>query len=159
MRCRLLSIIVVCVASTGCAQLNNVATSVSNVALSVGNVASTMSTRVTTTLGNLNLRAYLPPEGLIADAEQQKALHRHFAERQAQIEQRAANGEITWVQAAREVRNLHRRSGWDFERVDEEFHTYNTSLAEQLDAGRLTYAQYDALRTQRFNEIERRRLK
>jgi hypothetical protein len=52
---------------------------------------------------------------------------------------------------------LHRRSGWSFERADEEFHAYNASLAEQVDAGRLTYAQYDTLRTQRFNEIERRR--
>lgn len=152
MRCRLSSIILVCMASTGCAQLNNVAATVSN-------VASTVSTRVSTTVGNLNLRTYLPPEGLIADAEQQKVLQQQFADRKAQIEQRAANGEITWVQAAREIRNLHRRSGWTFERTDEEFHTYNATLAEQVDAGRLTYAQYDAMRTQRFNELERRRLK
>jgi hypothetical protein len=147
-----LSIMLVCLAGAGCAQLQNVASGVSD-------VASAVSTRVSTTLTNLNLRAYLPPEGLIADAEQQKALQRQFAERQAQIEQRAANGEITWVQAAREIRSLHRRSGWDFDRAHEEFHTYNATLAEQVDAGRLTYAQYDALRAQRFAEIERRRPK
>jgi hypothetical protein len=152
MRRTLPPIIVVCFAITGCAQLHTVAANVSN-------VASTVTTRVSTTISNLNVRAYLPPKGLIPDAEQQKALEREFAERQAQIEQRAREGEITWVQAARETRNLHRRSGWSFERTDEEFHAYNASLAEQLDAGRLTYAQYDAMRTQRLNDIERRRLR
>lgn len=152
MRCTLPSIIVVCLVNSGCAQLHTVAENVSS-------VASSVSTRVGTAVGNLNLRAYLPPEGFIADAEQQKVMQHQFAERKARIEQRASNGEITWVQAAREVRTLHRRSGWDFERADEEFHAYNATLAEQVDAGRLTYAQYDAMRTQRFNEIERRRLK
>ena len=152
MRRTLPPIILVCLASAGCAQLHSVAENVSN-------VASTVSTRVGTAIGNLNLRSYLPQEGFIADATRQKAMQQQFAERKAQIEQRASNGEITWVQAAREVRALHRRSGWDFERADEEFHAYNATLAEQVDAGRLTYAQYDAMRTQRFNEIERRRLK
>jgi hypothetical protein len=97
-------------------------------------------------------------DGLFTDRTGESAqIQRQFYERMASIEQRAANKEITWFQAAREVRNLDRRGNWAFEKADEEYHAYSAAVAEQLDAGRLTYPQYNALRRQRFDEIQRRR--
>ena len=132
MRHTLLPALLLCLACAGCAELNNVA-------LKVG-------------------RTQWLWDGLLTDRTEQSArLQRQIEERKASIEQRAANKEITWFQAAREVRNLERRSNWVFEKADEEYHAYSAAVAEQVDAGRLTFAEYDALRTQRFNEIHRRR--
>ena len=140
----LVSGILLFLACAGCAQLNTQLTQ--------------LNAQLTTVAHNV--RSYLPREPLITSREEQAApLQQQFESRKGQIEQRALNGEITWSEAAREIRKLHRRSGLDFDKADEDFHTYNAAVAEQLDAGRLTFAQYDALRTQRLNELQRRRAK
>lgn len=90
--------------------------------------------------------------------EESTQVQRQFDKHRGSIEQRAADKQITWFEAAREVRNLDRRTNWAFERADEEYHAYSAVLADQLDEGRLTFAEYDALRRQRFNEIQRRRV-
>jgi hypothetical protein len=97
-------------------------------------------------------------DGFLRDrSEEISQIQRQFDERVASIERQAANKQITWVQAAREVRKLDRRANWAFDRADEEYHAYSATVAEELDAGRLTFAQYNALRKQRFSEIQRRR--
>jgi hypothetical protein len=130
-------VLLLCVAFAGCAQLNSVATNVRDAAT--------------------NVASYLPRDVLFADREEETAqLQRQFHRRKAAIEQKALEGEITWYQAAREVRNLHRRTAWSFDKADEEYHTYTATIAEEVDAGRLTLAEYNALRTQRFRELQRR---
>ena len=86
---------------------------------------------------------------------------RFFDQRKAEIEDQARSKRITWVEAARRVRDLDRslagRGTWIFNSYDDEYHAYCIALAEQVDTGRLSYAQYDAMRTRRFNEIQQRR--
>ncbi len=104
-------------------------------------------------------RSYVPPvQRYVAVGEKAEAdMQQQLDERQARIEQRAMNKEITWVQAAREVRSLHRRTSLNFDKLDEQYHVYSATLAEQVDAGRLTPAKYDTLRVQRLVEIQRQR--
>ena len=86
---------------------------------------------------------------------------RVFDQRKAEIENQASNKRITWVESARRIRELDRsfagRGTWVFNSFDEEYHAYCIALAEQVDTGRLSYSQYDAMRTRRFNEIQQRR--
>ena len=86
---------------------------------------------------------------------------RVFDQRKAEIENQASNKRITWVESARRIREVDRsfagRGTWVFNSFDEEYHAYCIALAEQVDTGRLSYSQYDAMRTRRFNEIQQRR--
>mgnify|MGYP001766917019 CR=1 FL=1 len=83
----------------------------------------------------------------------------------ARLEQRARAGEITWVQAATQTRELDkdfaRRTDldttWKFDQDDEEYHAYCIALAERLDRKKISFAEFDAERLQRFNEIQARR--
>lgn len=95
-------------------------------------------------------------------------LNANFDSAKAQIEQKSQSGQITWVHAAKQVRALEKEiasrvnssgnsSYWKFDSDDEEYHAYCIALAERLDNHQITYAQYDAARTQRFNEIQVRR--
>ena len=84
-----------------------------------------------------------------------------FDSQKAAIDYRAQSGYITWVQAAREVRDLDRslvgNGTRKFDSDDEEYHAYCIAMAERLDKKQITFAQYDALRTQRFSQIVARR--
>lgn len=84
-----------------------------------------------------------------------------FDRQKAEIESTAFARQISWSEAARQVRELDKslvgRGRWRFDSNDEEYHAYCLLTAEQLDLGRITYAYYDALRTRRFNEIQARR--
>ena len=84
-----------------------------------------------------------------------------FDSQKSAIENRAAAGHIKWAQAARNVRDLDRsftgKGRWKFDSDDEEYHAYCIATAEHLDNKQITFAQYDALRTQRFNQITARR--
>jgi hypothetical protein len=158
MRRALGTIAFLCLTGAGCAQLN---TQLHNVNTQLNNVATTARSYLPRE-GFFkdvasSVRSYLPPEGLIAGQEEHARQQQEFAERKASIEQKALNKEITWYRAAREVRHLHRRSSLDFDKADEEYHTYSAAVAEEVDAGKLTFAQYDALRTQRLNDLQRRR--
>ena len=96
-----------------------------------------------------------------------KDLNNRFDAAKAQIDQKALSGQISWVQAAIQVRELDKKiaanSGierlhlWKFDSDDEEYHAYCIALAERLDKKQITFAQFDAARTQRFNQIQARR--
>ena len=83
----------------------------------------------------------------------------------ARLEQKARAGEITWVQAATQTRELDqyfaRRTDldttWKFDQDDEEYHAYCIALAERLDRKQISFAEFDAARLQRFNAIQARR--
>jgi len=99
---------------------------------------------------------------LYTDSRQESAnTQRVFDQRKAEIENHARSKQISWVEAAKLVRDLDRslvgRGTWGFDSKDEEYHAYCIALAEQVDAGRLSYAQYDAMRTRRFNDVHQRR--
>lgn len=81
------------------------------------------------------------------------------------FESQAERGEISWVEAATKIRladwnlaqNAHRfDTSWKFDSNDEEFHQYSISLAEMVDRGRLSVAQYRSMKLQKFNEIQAR---
>lgn len=95
---------------------------------------------------------------LFTDTSQIQA---EFDRRKAEIEGRAHRGQITWVAAARQVRELDRsyagQGTWKFDSNDEEYHAYCVLAAEQLDARKISFTYYDALRTRKFNEIQARR--
>ena len=84
-----------------------------------------------------------------------------FDSQKQAIEDRARGGYMTWVQAARDVRELDRsfagKGNWKFDSDNDEYHAYSIAIAEQLDNKKITFAQYDALRTQRFGQIMARR--
>ncbi len=81
-----------------------------------------------------------------------------------QVEGEARNGEITWVKTAIKLKNydkqiaenLKNRGFWKFD-DDIEYHAYVALLAEQLDMKKITYLQFDAKRTNKFNNIRKER--
>lgn len=81
------------------------------------------------------------------------------------LEQRARDGEITWVQAATQTRELDkyfaRRTDldttWKYDLDDEEYDAYCIALAERLDRKQISFADFDAARLQRLNAIQARR--
>lgn len=101
-------------------------------------------------------------ESLFSDPRAENAeTQRIFDQRKTEIENQARGKRINWVESARRIRELDRsfvgQGTWIFNSYDEEYHACCIALAEQVDIGRLTYAQYDAMRTRRFNEIQQRR--
>ena len=101
-------------------------------------------------------------ETLFSDPRAENAeTQRVFDQRKVEIENQARSKRISWVDSARRIRELDRsfagRGTWVFNSYDEEYHAHCIALAEQVDTGRLSYAQYDAMRTRRFNEIQQRR--
>ncbi|MBS3952185.1 MAG: hypothetical protein KGZ88_04470 [Methylomicrobium sp.] len=87
-----------------------------------------------------------------------------FDVEKAKIEQKAASGEISWVQAATNTRDLDMYfagrtdldTTWKYDQDDEEYHAYCIALAERLDRKQISYAEFDAARLQRFNAIQYR---
>ena len=87
-----------------------------------------------------------------------------FDVEKAKIEQKAASGEITWVQAATNTRDLDKYlagrtdldTTWKYDQDDEEYHAYCIALAERLDRKQISYSEFDAARLQRFNAIQYR---
>jgi len=101
-------------------------------------------------------------ETLLSDPRAENAeTQRVFDQRKAEIDNQARSKRMSWVESARQIRELDRsfagRGTWVFNSYDEEYHAYCIALAEQVDTGRLSFAQYDAMRTRRFNEIQQRR--
>lgn len=94
-----------------------------------------------------------------------RSVQNAFDSGKAQLEQRAAAGEITWVQAATQTRELDKYwagrtdldTTWKYDRDDEEYHAYCIALAESLDRNKISFFQFDAARIQRFNAIQARR--
>lgn len=81
------------------------------------------------------------------------------------FESQAEAGQITWVQAATNIRqadwNLANNArqfdtSWKFDSNDEEYHQYSISLAEKVDKRQMSVAQYKAIKLQKFNEVQRR---
>lgn len=77
----------------------------------------------------------------------------------------AKDGKITWVEAATLRREADKTlannkagyyTSWKFDSDDEEFHAYCIALAERLDRRAITFAQYDAARIAKFNQIQNR---
>jgi len=88
-----------------------------------------------------------------------------FDTAKAMKERRAAEGKTTWVQAAKEIRDMDKYvanrtdldTNWKYDADDEEYHAYCIALAERLDRKEISFAEFDAARQQRFNAIRSRR--
>lgn len=94
--------------------------------------------------------------------EESRQVQSAFDRQKERIEARAAAGTITWVQAARNVRDMDRSwvgktPTWKFDSDDDEYHAYSIAPAARVDSKQLTFVQYDAMRTQRFSQIAVRR--
>jgi hypothetical protein len=95
----------------------------------------------------------------------QKRAQAEYDRRKASIESDARSGFNTWVVAARLVRELDQRfaqrtdldAGWKFDSDDEEYHAFSIAAAALVDNRQVTFDEYDAARTKRFNEIQARR--
>ena len=87
-----------------------------------------------------------------------------FDTAKAKLEQKAAAGEISWVQAATKTREFDKYlagrtdldTTWKYDQDDEEYHAYCIALAERLDRKQISYAEFDSSRIQRFNAIQAR---
>ena len=89
-----------------------------------------------------------------------------FDKRKDELESKAKAGQITWVQAMQGEKEADRKlasdefvrsySNWKFDSDDEEYYAYCIALAERLDNVQITYAQFNAAHTQRFNQIRAR---
>ena len=110
--------------------------------------------------------------GIEAAREMQSSFNRQ----KTTIEGRAMAGEITWVAAVAQERELDKQfasqaitvtrfnlSGysygpsWKYDIDDEEYYAYCLSLAEKLDAKEIRYSVFDYLRVQKFNELNKSR--
>ncbi|PKD41056.1 hypothetical protein CWO84_07320 [Methylomonas sp. Kb3] len=88
-----------------------------------------------------------------------------FETSKARLEQKATAGQITWVQAAKETRDMDKHlagrtdldANWKYDQDDEEYHAYCIALAERLDRQQISFAEFNALRLERFNLIQARR--
>lgn len=85
-----------------------------------------------------------------------------------QLEIKAQAGEITWVQAQSQIRDMDKgvkgkldSSGashtWRYDSGDDEYYAHCIALAEKLDKKEITFAQFDAERKTVFNQVEARR--
>ncbi len=90
-----------------------------------------------------------------------KKAQEEFETEKGRIEAYARANIITWVEAARRVRELDRSfarrtdldANWKFDYNDEEYHAFSIAAAALVDSGRVTFTEYDAARTKRFSEI------
>jgi hypothetical protein len=99
-----------------------------------------------------------------------------FNRQKATIEGSAKAGELTWVSAITQERELDKQfalqattvyhinpdrysysPSWKFDSDDDEYYAFCIELAEQLDQKKITYAQFDSARTRKFNQIQARR--
>lgn len=100
----------------------------------------------------------------------------NFDRQKAVIEDRAKAGELTWVAAITQVRELDKQfasqaitvtkaglsgysSGpsWKYDIDDEEYYAYCLAIAEKLDAKEIRNSEFDYLRIQKFNELNKSR--
>lgn len=87
-----------------------------------------------------------------------------FDAEKARLEIQARSGEITWVQATSQTRDLDKSlanradfdTTWKFDHDDEEYHAYAVALAERLDSRQITFAEFDSLRIAKLNSIRAR---
>ncbi len=101
---------------------------------------------------------------IVRQADSRK-LQSEFDARKGQLEQKAQAGEITWVQAVTQTREMdksfaHRTdlyTNWKYDQDDEEYHAYCLVLAERLDQKQISFAEFDSERITRFNAIQARR--
>lgn len=91
-----------------------------------------------------------------------------FENTKTQLEQKAHAGQITWVQAQSQIRDIDKdikvkldttgaRHSWGYDSDDDEYYAYCIALAERLDKNEITFAQFDAARKRVFNQIQARR--
>lgn len=106
--------------------------------------------------------------GTVVSRNSMNELNDRFESTKEQLEQKAQAGQITWIQAERQIRDLDKqmkskldasgaRHTWRYDTGDEEYYAYCIALAEQLDNHKITFAQFDVARKQRFNQIQARR--
>lgn len=83
----------------------------------------------------------------------------------AAFDQQAKEGKITWVQAATKTKETDiflakntakYDTSWKYDSSDEEYHAYCIALAERLDRRQISFAQYDAARIEKLNQINER---
>lgn len=103
-------------------------------------------------------------EILTTPSTKRRLANESFEDTKSEIESRARQGMISWAQAVRELRETDRdlaqennRGVWKYDSDDEEYYAYCLQLAERLDSRQITYAQFDAARIQRLNQINARR--
>ena len=108
------------------------------------------------------------------DAAREKSSN--FDRQKTAIEGRAKAGELTWVSAITQERELDKQfasqattvfnvnlSGysyghsWKYDIDDEEYYAYCLALAEKLDAKEIRYSDFDYLRIQKLNELNKSR--
>ena len=105
--------------------------------------------------------------GNIASREDMNLVQKRFEAKKDQAEQAALAGQITWVKAEKFVRNLDKEimnrldekgiyHTWKYTSDDEEYYAICIALAEKLDNHQITYAEFDARRTQALNQIRAR---
>jgi hypothetical protein len=92
--------------------------------------------------------------------------HAYYEKMQGQYEQQARNGAIKWAEAVEKTRDLDKSlaedqgiifKDWKYDQDDDEYHSYCLALAERLDRRQISFAQFDAGRKARFNQIVSRR--
>ena len=100
------------------------------------------------------------------DFQKERIKHQYqFDNFKSQVEDKAHNGKITWVQVAIKLRdydkqmaqNSENNNFWKFDDDDREWHAYTLLLAEQLDNEKITYPEFNAMRAKRFNDIRKER--
>ena len=93
------------------------------------------------------------------------AFRNEYNRASAAFDQMAKEGKITWVQAAIKTKEtdiyLARNTAkydtsWKFDSSDEEYHAYCIAMAEKLDRRQISFAQYDAARISKLNQINER---
>lgn len=96
-----------------------------------------------------------------------------FEAEKQRLEAQAMEGAISWLAAISQERELDKRlaaepsgsalteavlgRGWKYDADDQEYWAFTLVLAERLDAKVITYAEFDAGRIQKMNEIVRNR--
>lgn len=93
---------------------------------------------------------------------------RRFDIAKEQREQRAKAGQMTWVEAEQQIRDLDKgikermdATGavhtWKYDSDDEEYYAFCIDLAEKLDRKQISFSEFDARRIERLNTIQSRR--
>lgn len=91
-----------------------------------------------------------------------------FEEASKQLETKAQAGEMTWVQAQTQIRDMDKSvklkldatgnsHTWHFDTGDDEYYAHCIALAEKLDKKEFTFSQFDAERKTVLNQVEARR--
>lgn len=91
-------------------------------------------------------------------------INNRFDTEKSIMERRANSGEVSWVRATTHMRDYDKMLAripdnagyWKYNSDDEEYHSFSIALAERLDKKKITWAQFDAARIQKLNQIKAR---